>query len=240
MRPLSNIQERVERSLEYALYMALVTNGYTPDRQLYANDPVGYDTAVKAVKTDKGFHIELFGHGVSHDRDVKKLPRIVINGRGFYPGDTGNEFAPTYKAQAGYYVKQREGFMYSNYRFEITILSNSTSQDRILEAVRQAVMPNLGYITMYDNPKECFLVEYGFMRQNPDLIQGMIEKTYTYEAKDIKEQEPAELDGIGPIAKLKEITIREGNEADLIKKNSLVLGVTESSSISDIENTILN
>lgn len=241
MRPLSNIQERVERSLEIVLHDALVIHGYTPDRYVYANNPAGYTAALASIKASKGFAIELFGHGASHDRDVKKVPRIVITGQGFYPGDTGNAFGPSYLDMGTHFEKQSEGLMFSNYRFEITLLSNSTAQDRILEAIRQAVLPNLGYIKLYDNPTEKFLIEYGLFRQNPDLIQGIIEKVYTYEAKDLKEQEPMPIEGVGPIAKIKEITIKDDeDQSTLIKKNSLQLMVNETSSVEDDQNTILN
>lgn len=241
MRPLNNIQEQVERSIEWALYQVLVTNGYTPDRVIYANNPGGYTTALKSIQTTKGFAIELFGHGVSHDREMKMVPRIVINGLGFDKGDTGNAFEPMFEVEGDGFNRVRESLIFSCYKFEIIITSNKTTEDRVLEAVRQSALPNLGYIDLYGSTSgEKMLVELQYSRPMPDLISGLIQKTYSYEAKDIKEQSSEVMQS--GISKIKEITVTQPPDqlTPFIYKKANTLIVNEGVATTEDSDTILN
>lgn len=220
MSILSNIQLLIERSIEKRFYNILLEHGYIPDRTTYANDPDGYEAEKINIRNDKGFCVELIGNSVSTEAGDLKLPRIVIRGLGFYTGSLGND--PTVHYEYNGINDNYDAYIgppaSSNYRVEISLISNKVTQDRLLESVRQVAISNRTYIPFYDN-SDTFLLTYGFVNQNPELSKGIIEKIYTYEAIDVFEQ-ANQLVNSG-IAKISEITLYEGDRDnnDIIHKS---------------------
>lgn len=229
MRKLSTIQEQVERTFEKAVYDVLLHNGYIPDRKVVGPDPVkaAYQTAAKLIADSKGFCVDLYGHGTSQAKDQLKVPRMVITGLGFLKGDTGQDFGATYeKDENGRFTRYAQAAPFSNYRIQIELTSNSGKQDRLIEAVRQAALPNLSYITHYNEPDLRFLIEYSSTFQRPNLEYGLISKTYVYEVKDVLESEsvlamqPGQ-GGISPILEIKVTDTEDNSTVNLAKSDSM-------------------
>lgn len=212
MRPLSNIEEVIQKSIYDQLYFILLREGYIPDRKEFGSDPVNdkYKARAADIATAKRFAVALYGHGSSHDRDKLSVPRIVITGLGFLPGSVGRDFGEnfTYK-ENGKYLKTVQATPSSHYRIKIELISNATSQDRLIEAVRMAALPSLSFIPHFSKPEESLLIEYAFTSSRPNTEYGLINKEYTYEVKDVYETEAVELpppvsspDGISPILEI--------------------------------------
>jgi len=212
-----SLQKRVTRSIEEALYQKLLYYGYTPDREVYAGDEVGFQDKQKEIKETKGFCVSLFGHGVSQDRGNKFLPEISILGLGVLTGSLGNDpvahYKPTLDESA--YSKIQGIPTSSNYRFEVTLSSNKASQDNFLEQLRVTALPNRIYIPFYDDPENGFLITYSFVRQAPDFSDGLIQKIYLYEAVDVFEEQ-LPVPETGEISKIKEIEVIDPNDSETL------------------------
>lgn len=219
----TSIALKINRSIEKALYLTLLEQGYTPDRSIFLGnsfdssfDPTfsGYLDLKANIKARKGFCVDLFGHGASMDRQAKLIPRMVITGLGFIPGSVGNDKTPYYKKNDhGKFDKLVGPIFSSNYRFELELCSNKTAQDMFLEAVRGFVLPNFEQISVYDQPQDSILIQYSSPRQMPDFGQGLIQRIYTYEVIDIFETMPITIST--EIARVKLITIND-TEGDIL------------------------
>lgn len=217
MRALSTIQIDVERSFEKALRTILVANGYIPDRAAYASNKAGYDAAKTAIVTSKGFCVEVFGQGAPQDKTGLGVPRIVITGMGFSQGSAGGIFGDTLESDgAGKFNKFTQGTPLSNYRLSVELESNSTSQDRLIESVRQAALPNLSYLDKHDDSEVQYLITYQFTASYPELSHGLIKKVYTYLVMDIPESNPNQIGS--NIVPIKEIEVLNDTDGEQIVK----------------------
>lgn len=219
MRPLSTVQLDVDRSIEKALYELLLHHGYIADRSIHTN-PTNYAAAMADIRQSKGFAVELFGNGAPEDRENLEIPRIVITGQGFIPGSAGQDFGASYVKNLDNvnFTKYAQGTPLSNYRLRIELWSNKTAQDRLLEAIRAAAIPNLAFINKWDDPTQQYLLVYGFNASVPELQHGLTHKIYNYEAVDVAEVELNEV--ATNIVPMKEITvINNGINDDSIDTN---------------------
>jgi hypothetical protein len=213
-----SLQQRITRSIEKAIYDKLLSAGYTPDRDLYAGNESGFKDKEAEIKNTRGFCVSLFGHGVSHDRGVKFLPLISILGLGFVPGSTGNEPLAHYVLNPDElaYSKVKGTPASSNFRFEVALSSNKTSQDNFLESVRFDALPPRSQVKYWDDDTQSFLVNYSFVRQAPDFGSGLIQKIYLYEAIDVFET--FSTNEMGEIAPIKQIEVVDDiNQISLIE-----------------------
>jgi hypothetical protein len=211
-------QQLITRSIEEVIYQRLLTGGYIPDRDVYAGNESGFRDKEAEIKNTKGFCVGLFGHGVSHDRGIKAVPRISVLGLGFVSGTIGNDPVPHYILNPDElaYTKIKGSPASSNYRFEVALVSNKTSQDNLLELIRFNSLPPRSNIPFYNDTTQSFLINYGFVRQAPDLGTGLIQKIYLYEAIDVFELFTQE--SLGEIAPIKQIeVVEDSNQLDLIK-----------------------
>ena len=242
--PLIPVQQAIENSIENAIYLILLENGLTPDRDLFASDSKGYEAAKTQILQSKKICVDLYGHGAPQDRDVKKTPRITVTGLGFLFGDTG-DFQTYYDKVDGAFSLFKPTTVLSNYRFQVTLTSDRTSHDRILESVRQMALPNMDYIKYYVDPKSQdapfftdFLIRYAYTKQSPDLSFSFIEKSYIYEAVDIQET-PARVVK-SKVSPIKEITVKDYDGDTIEHKQSVVVVVNENEQLGESSNTILN
>ena len=243
--PLIPVQQAVEQSIEWALYQILISNGLTPDRDLFALNSKAYEEAKTKILNDKKICVDLYGSGASGDRDVKKTPRITVTGLGFLIGDTG-DFQTYYQKDSGAFSLFKPTTVLSNYRFQITLTSDRTSHDRVIESVRQIALPNMDYIKYYVDPKSSdeplftdFLIRYAYTKQSPDLNFSFIEKSYIYEAVDIQEAPARTIKS--KISPIKEITVKDSEDNEtMVYKKSMVVVVNETEDLGESSNTILN
>lgn len=207
MRQLNTIQADIERSMEKAVLDCLVDNGYAPSRvNMSPND---YRLAIEAIKADKGFAVELYGNGAPEDRENLRVPRIVITGMGFSTGSAGTPFGESFEPNEDglTYSKYKWGAPLSNYRVRVELWSNNVTQDRLIDSVRAASLPNLNFIQKYDDPETDYLLTYEFSVSIPQLSHGIIHKIYTYEVHDVVESLPYK--SSTTIPKIAEIRVEE-------------------------------
>lgn len=212
---LSNIQQRIERSLYERIRYILVREGYWPDitDTVSYPDEAAFDQAIDNIVLAKGFAIEIFGHGSSRAKFEKKTPRISLVSRRILPGTIGNpasiESIPN-PEDPNSFLNIIRPFETANMHQDVFIASGGkyvAEQDRIMNAVLYAAFGGQKcFVNFYDD-----IEEYFFMRQYnyydlPDSINGIEEKVYSYQVDDIyltSEQDEIVDTGISPIKDIK-------------------------------------
>lgn len=183
---LSDINEKVDRSIEEVIYQITLGEGLTPNRDTVA-DRAAYDTALSTIKSNVGYAVEVFGSSSNDAKDAKRVPRIVYNNLGFVGGNLGGSVQFFYEVNGATFDKKTMPPMTGNLRFKVTLTSKTAQQDRMLHAIMSAAMPNRSYINFYDDADRSFMIRYLYSAANPDLKEGLIEKVYFYEAIDLFE-----------------------------------------------------
>jgi hypothetical protein len=155
---LSNIQERVERSIFEKIRLLLVTEGYLPDITNYPEN----NTGQQQWKTD--------------------LPRRIL------PGDIGTPIE-------GYFepdpldpkktIKRTTPPESAILDIDIHLVSSTAKQDRVLHAILNQAIGSRGHIPFYDSPKELFFIKQYNYYDIPDTQEGIEEKVYSYEVRDL-------------------------------------------------------
>lgn len=191
---LNNTQDRVEKSIFKVIERVLIDEGYWPDGSLYPNDQAGndgFDAAIDAITLAKGFAIQPYGHSSSHKKGMKSVPRMVIISRKVLPGEIGSPMQsysyedplnPNNTIEA---VRPMENL---DIHMDIHLVSGNNdvaTQDRIMNAVMaKAIGSGKAYIPAYDNGDLFFIRQYNYY-DLPDPQQGLEEKVYSYEIKDL-------------------------------------------------------
>jgi hypothetical protein len=189
--PLSNIQERVERSVYEAIRKTLVDSGYLPDISTFPNTEEGqadYDTEMDAVQVAKGFAAEVFGHGSSLSKENKRTPRIAIIPRRIMPGEVGPSIAGQYSpdpSNPDQIRKLKPAIQASNLHLDINIASSSSAQDRVLHSILASALGTWSYVPMYDDPTDLFFIRQFNFYDLPDDRNGIEEKVYSYEIPEL-------------------------------------------------------
>lgn len=188
---LVDTQKIVERSLFEAIRKLLVSEGYLPDITLFPNTQIGYgnfQSALEVIKNTKGFATEIFGHGSSQSKELKRVPRIAIVTRRVFPGDIGGLVDYEYinnPLDPNNLMKVLPDNQTADLQIDIHLVSNSAEQDRFLGAVLGATIGSKRYIPVYDDPtQKIFTRQYNYY-DLPDTMEGIIEKVYSYEIKDL-------------------------------------------------------
>ena len=212
--PLSFAQEKIEESIYQALRTVLVEEGYLPDIDAYtgANDVAGYEAAMKVITTTEGFCVELFGASGQRAKDLKRVPRIVIRTRRFIAGDVGsppevlNNPVLNEDDEITSYEQTRVAPLTSNLHIDITMISKTQAQDRIMNAVVGKALTARKYQQVHDDADplaKFFIFQTGY-NDFGEFEEGLMEKTVNYEVPDIY------ITGdeiTGTIAPISEITI---------------------------------
>lgn len=213
--PLAEVQEIIERSVFETIRVVLVAEGYLPDITTYLpQSQINYDaynTAIVAVKTAKGFCIEVFGSGSNQSKYQKKVPRIVIQTRRFLAGEIGTPPEGFYQLQEDNTFRQvKTAPTTSVMQIDIRLVSNSQEQDRIMHAVIGKALTTRKYIQRYDiaenvDPNAKFFIAQLSYNDYGEMDEGVMERAYTYQVPDIYQTEWDTLSG--PIAPITEITV---------------------------------
>lgn len=196
---LSNIQEIVERSIYEAIRKLLVSEGYIADvrdnlafpkngEDLSEAGQVAWDASLKSIQQAKQFAVEIFNNSSSQTKGLKRVPRITIIPRRLMPGELGME--------PGYTTKQSEADPNAFENFEnpsetshlwldVILTSNSTKQERFLNAVLGKVIGAKKFIPRYDKPTEKFFIKQTNYYDIPDTQEGIEEKVYSFEVPDL-------------------------------------------------------
>jgi hypothetical protein len=192
---LSNLQQRVERSIFEAIRLILVAEGYIPDiadtgtfgtEPFSAANQVAWDAALATRVAAKGFAVEEYNHSL--EPGTRKVPRIAIIPRRSMPGDLGSPNQPFYQASPidpKTLVGVKLPLETTHFYFDIHLVSGSTAQGRVLNAVVGKALGNKKYIPYYDDPGSLLFIRQYNYYDIPDPIEGQEEKIYAYEVPDL-------------------------------------------------------
>jgi hypothetical protein len=165
-----------------------------------------WTAALEAINDAKGFAIELFGSSSSDEKGTRKVPRIVIEPDRIMPSELGapmdgvlldNPLDNTTK------IRQALPFRASVLTFDVHLVSASAAQLRIMTAVIAKALGTVKYVPYYDDTSDLFFVEQFNYYDEPDNLDGIDEKIYSYQAPDLYD---VQADGV-VISKMKEIEI---------------------------------
>lgn len=216
MRTLSDIDEILDRSIETAIRNVAVAAGYTPDRSTY-NTLELYNTELTNIKIANGFALEVYGPSSPKQKLELKVPRIVIEAGVWTSGDLGGDTTAKYNDLGAVFEKVRPAPMSANLRYYISLVSNDIKHDRILKAIMSAALPNREYVPFYNDSETKFLVVYQNAVNKPDMGEGLIEKTYLYEAMDLYEVTEEIIQA--SVVKINEIKVDDTNGNNIITEN---------------------
>jgi hypothetical protein len=204
-------QELIERSLFEAIRKKIVALGYLPDISSYANTQQGYTdyrAAISTVQSVQGFAAEVFNHGSSQSKQLKRVPRIAIVTRRVFPGDIGGVVDSQYEndpLNPNNIMKVRPDNQTADLQIDIHLVSNTARQDRFLNEVLGAVIGRRRYVPLYTDPTQLFFVHQYNYYDLPDTMEGIMEKVLSYEVKDLYLFEGEVLNPNIPL--IKEITL---------------------------------
>lgn len=239
---LADTQKLVERSIFEAIRKKLVSEGYLPDITLFPNTEIGYgnfQSAVQAIRSVKGFATEIFGHGSSQSKELKRVPRIAIVTRRVFPGDIGGIVDSEYitnPLDPNNIMEVKPDNQTADIQLDIHLVSNSAEQDRFLGAILAAVIGSRRYLPIYtDTTQKIFARQYNYY-DLPDTMEGIIEKVYSYEIKDLWLFGGDTIRTSVPL--IKEITINTTllELESIVNSQGIVIGpyVTDSSMVIDL------
>lgn len=233
---LPDIQEKVERSIYHAIRKVAEQEGYIPAISDYSDivDPAdnqasstqtAYEEAIKNIVTSMGFAVEIFNSSNNQSKGTKKVPRIVLETTAFYQGELGLDTTERYVKEGETFNQVMSGeSLVSDYNFNIRLIYTSTKQSRILHGIMVKALPRRGYIKWYDEDSlryaENIHIRFISSSEISWLSEGIIEKVFRYEVKDLHETDDIIVrEGISPI---KEIEVNT-TTGDNINSDSMVI-----------------
>ncbi len=199
----------------------LVKYGYAPDPSDYELDSdvlsiiknanINYAAELKNIINDKGYAIELFSMSSNQARGILQTPRIVIDTQYIQPGELGGDTSPVYVLNGNTYIKQRNPSLTSDYTFNVFAVASNVKQMRTLISILLEAFPRRGYIKSYLDfnlaVNNNIFINFIGNGDTPNLEEGIIEKYYSFEIKDIFESLPQTIDA--SISKISTITLNQ-------------------------------
>lgn len=203
-------EQLVTRSIFHSIRERLVSEGWLPDiMALDIDNPndtnaqsaakqMQWENQLKAIAQNKGYVIELFNYGSNQTKGLKKVPRIVINNMSFLPSaEIGNDPSVFYEREGDYFTRKQSDNLLSDLTFVVYAVGNKDEQMYNMNAMILKSLPKMGYIKYYN---EDFLysgnlfVKLTDKGETEDLPEGIMERYFVYQMKDLEEIEPTELE----------------------------------------------
>lgn len=185
---MDNFRTLLQRSIYERLRLALVSEGYTPDVTIYENTPVGYQayqTALKDLQIANDFSVELFNHGTVRDKGLKKVPRITLDYAPLVMGEWGSENKSYPQFDGSLYQYYYDDIVSLEMLFYCRVITESTSQARILNQLVLQVLPPLSFHPYYTDQDQQFLIEFITMSDVSDGQSNTREDVYLYKVPDV-------------------------------------------------------
>lgn len=192
--PLSNVQEVIELTIFHSILQELVDKGYTPDVRdtiEYPDTPAGmvaYNNAKKGIIDTKGFTVDLFNNSNPDFKGGKNPPRIVIITEDPLPGDIGTDRGRVYEQIDGKFTPLIRPPDSYNIGFLIYLVADNAKEHRTLVSILANALPTKGYLPIsprYDLADFNIFVINTSSSLIPSAIDGVIERVYRYEVRDI-------------------------------------------------------
>ena len=183
-----NSQEIIERSIYMALLRVTVELGYGLDPNNYL--PVSIENSEKFQQDLKNLnkYIPIIGTGNATSKDQKITPRIVLNARGFYPGNIGLPKELIEKSEGIGFTANEEPYETLDQYIDVHLVASNQDDLRLLHQIMFWALPQRGYINPYT--AETFLlsgnifIEVGNFFDYPNVNLGLLEKVYEYRIYD--------------------------------------------------------
>jgi len=217
---LSNVVERIERTLYRVLYQVAVDEGFWPNEDLLINLPNGQqllEQQIDQIIATKGFAVEVFGMGSSQAKGLKRVPRIVLISRRSMPGMVGSS-AVQHSATSDpeLFLKTLGSTRSSDLQIEVNVVSNTAQQDRIINAITIKALGVMRHMLIYGSTDEWFCIEQYTYYDLPETIEGIMEKSYGYQIHDIFVDEQAPVGTVHKIDEIKvEVTVGDTKDKDI-------------------------
>lgn len=224
-----NSQEIIERSIYEALLAVTMKLGYTINPNDYApanaENSARFQEDKRKIEEEKGRFIAIYGAGNNQSTDQKVTPRIVVNPRGFYPGDIGMPHKLIFEETGIGFTNSETPYETINQFVDIHLVSNNIDDARLLQQICFWSIPQRGYIKPYTYKKFRFsgniFLELVNFQDIPNLNYGLIEKIYQFQVYDCL---PDSFGGGEPISPILDISallepLNETIEASINNKN---------------------
>lgn len=220
---LNLIQRTIQRSIFEAIRLVLVGEGYLPDIETFnladPNSRKAYEDQIGTIASGaKKFAIELFNHSSNQFKGLKNTPRIAINPRRVIPGDIGfNVYEASYTRNTSNpdtFTKTNLPFDASNLQLEINLVSSTSEQAIVLNAVLQKALGVRKFINLHGTQETFLIRQYDYFEAT-DSPEGVMEDIYSYQVDDLVLNEEVISTSI---ASIKEITL----ETTLLELKTLV------------------
>lgn len=183
-----NSQEIIERSIYMALLRVTVELGYGLDPNNYL--PVSIENSEKFQQDLKNLnkYIPIIGTGNATSKDQKITPRIVLNARGFYPGNIGLPKELIEKAEGIGFTANEEPYETLDQYMDVHLVASNQDDLRLLHQIMFWSLPQRGYIKPYTAdkflPSGNIFIEVGNFFDYPNVNMGLLEKVYEYRIYD--------------------------------------------------------
>lgn len=183
-----NSQEVIERSIYSAILNTSVALGYSINPEEYL--PVSEANSRKYAEAKKNLKkfVGIFGTGNNQSKDMKVTPRIVVNARGFYPGNIGLPKQLISKEEGIGYTATEVPYSTIDQYIDIHLVANNQEDLRLLHQITFYSIPQRGYLKPYDQDKFLFsgniFLELVNFFDTPNLEVGIMEKIYQFVVED--------------------------------------------------------
>lgn len=217
-------QEIVERSFYQALLDSAIRRGLTFDPHPYEGDQDAYAAAREQFVKDKGFILDVFGNANPQSRNMKQLPRIVVNSLSYLPGTFGiNKYHNEYVN--GRWIVSETPYELTDQMLEVRLVAKTVQHIRLLNIILNESIPTRGYLKpyIYENaPFEGNIFSiFSNSYDDSDMEQGVLEKVYVYSVEDTLIAIPNEVWDDAPI-----VTIDVDIVDDKSKLGDIHVGLT--------------
>jgi len=183
-----NSQEVIERSIYSAILNTSVALGYSINPEEYL--PVSEANSRKYAEAKKNLKkfVGIFGTGNNQSKDMKVTPRIVVNARGFYPGNIGLPKQLIGKEEGIGYTATEVPYSTIDQYIDIHLVANNQEDLRLLHQITFYSIPQRGYLKLYNQDKFLFsgniFLELVNFFDTPNLEVGIMEKIYQFVVED--------------------------------------------------------
>ena len=183
-----NSQEVIERSIYSAILNTSVALGYSINPEEYL--PVSEANSRKYAEAKKNLKkfVGIFGTGNNQSKDMKLTPRIVVNARGFYPGNIGLPKQLIGKEEGIGYTATEVPYSTIDQYIDIHLVANNQEDLRLLHQITFYSIPQRGYLKPYNQDKFLFsgniFLELVNFFDTPNLEVGIMEKIYQFVVED--------------------------------------------------------
>lgn len=196
-------QEIIERSIYCSILNVAKELGFTVDPNEYLPINTQNQQRFKEDISKLTKYIQIFGTGNNQSKDIKLTPRIVVNAKGFYPGNIGLPRQLIEKEEGVGFIVTEEPYETIDQYIDVHLVANNQDDLRLLHKILFWSIPQRGYVKPYNQQKSLFsgniFVELVNFFDIPNLELGLMEKVYEFLIQDTLVLEKAQESYLVPI-----------------------------------------